>query len=234
MCRMTRDYASFLKSVCIEDPQNKVRFYTYSHPRYVCLPKQEKGEDDGCQQIRDRQGDQGCPHVIRLLVGPARQQVDGEMDEVSRQHEGGVTPPENIHDGRDQGHDGHAQIGQPGLSVAHGREPEAVEQGADADGREHRQDNSTEDGLELQHKQRCMADGHFCHRKAFPYIVGGKAAKGQNTCPQKHGSHDQTHGQRDVLQVVTHVGGHHEPFFLQVAGYECQQNDTVEHVVADL
>ena len=78
------------------------------------------------------------------------------IGQITAQHEHRFTAPENIYYRRNQRNNDDAKIGKPGLFVAYRCKTKAVEQSADADGREDRQDDSTDDGLELQHKQRCM------------------------------------------------------------------------------
>ena len=101
------------------------------------------------QQVCDRQRDHGGPHVIRLLIGPARQHMNGQPYQVAVQLKGFVPSPEKIDDGRYQGDNGYAQICQPGLLVADRRKAKAVEQSADTDGDENRQDKGAQNAEDL-------------------------------------------------------------------------------------
>ena len=62
--------------------------------------------------------------------------MNGKTNKVAYQYEFCLTPPKNIDDWRNQRDNGYAQIGKKRLFVAYRRKPQAVEQGADADGRE--------------------------------------------------------------------------------------------------
>ena len=77
---------------------------------YVFLYIKENWEYNGCQKIRDRNSCDGCPHVIRLLIGPACKQVNGQLNNVPGHHVTIFTAPEDIYDGRDHSDNGYTQF----------------------------------------------------------------------------------------------------------------------------
>ena len=191
-------------------------------------------EEDRDQQISGCQGEQRRPRVIRFLVRPACQQMNGQRRQVSKNSPCIIVTPQNVHEGRDHRNDGDAQISQPGLLVAYRREAKAVEQAADADRREQRQGNGADDGLNRNRGQGSMTDGHFNDGKTFQRVEDIQTAKVQHAQQRKLSHRDQTYGDHDVIEIETGIGGHHEPFFLQIAADHHQQKEAVGYVVDDI
>ena len=73
--------------------------------------------------------------------------MNGQLYQVTAQHERCLASPENIYYSRNQRNSDDARIGQPGLSIAHRCKAKAVEQSAYSDGRKNRQGDGAEDGL---------------------------------------------------------------------------------------
>lgn len=164
-------YASSAIRICY------VSVLKLQHERRHMHEERDKEKQNRYQKIHRRQRYQGRPHVIRLLIGPAHQKMNGKLYKVTAEYAICFSSPENIDDRRNQRKKRYAQIGQPWFFVAYRRKGEAVVQTADADGRENRQDNGAENRLKRNEQQRRLTDSHFNHRKAFQHIRDIEAEK---------------------------------------------------------
>lgn len=107
------------------------------------------------KQIHHCQRYQGRPHVIRLLIGPAHQKMNGKLYKITAEYASHFSAPDNINDWRNQRDKGYAQIGKPWFFVAYRRKGKAVIQSADAERHENRQDYGSENGFEGNQQQGC-------------------------------------------------------------------------------
>ena len=196
---------------------------------------QNEGETYGEDQVHHRQGKQGRPHVIRLLVGPTGQQMNRQSHQVRPQREPHILPPPKyIHKGREQGNDGNGQVGQPGLVVPDRRKAEAVVQAAYGDGCKNRHDDGTENRLPIQHGLGRMNHGQFRHRQGVQQVYNVHAASVQRDQQRQHRAQDQPRSQSGVLQIVANFHRQRVPFILQITENEQQHENGIDHVVDDL